>query len=198
MDGGTSEMMRRMLAGELYHADDDAIRAAHLRARVLTDRFNAAPAGADDERDRILRELLGTVGEDVVVRPPFRCDYGSNITIGDGTFVNFDAIMLDVVSITIGRLCQIATRVQLITATHPIDPTSRRAGFESGAPIVIGDGVWLGAGAIVCPGVTIGDDTVIGAGAVVTRDMPAGIVAAGVPARVLRVIDASDRVGPPD
>jgi len=197
MDADTSAMMRRMLAGELYHADDDAIRRAHLRARRVLDLFAAAPAEADEARDRILREMLGHVGEGVVVRPPFRCDYGTNITIGDGTFVNYDAIMLDVVGITIGRLCQIATRVQLITATHPIDPAPRRAGFESGAPIVIGDDVWLGAGAIVCPGVTIGDDTVVGAGAVVTRDLPAGVVALGVPARPVREIGEADRIAMP-
>jgi maltose O-acetyltransferase len=190
-------MLRRMLAGEPYHADDDAIRAAHARARRLCDRFNATAHDADAERDRLLRELLGAVGEGVVVRPPFRCDYGTNISIGDGTFVNFDAIVLDVVDVVIGAACQIATRVQLLTATHPLDPVPRRAGWESGAPIVLEDNVWLGGGAIVCPGVTIGQDTVVGAGAVVTRDLPAGIVAAGVPARVLRELDERDRSEPP-
>jgi maltose O-acetyltransferase len=190
-------MLRRMLAGELYHADDDAIRAAHARARALCDRFNAAPHDADDARDAILRELCRSVGEGVVVRPPFRCDYGTNLSLGPGTFVNFDAIVLDVVDVTVGAACQLAPRVQLLTATHPLDPGPRRAGWESGAPIVLEDNVWLGGGVIVCPGVTIGADTVVGAGAVVTRDLPAGVVAAGVPARILRAIDATDRVGPP-
>lgn len=192
-----SEMLRRMRAGELYHADDPAIAAAHARARALCDRFNATAHDADDERERLLRELLGAVGDGVVVRPPFRCDYGTNIAIGAGTFVNFDAIVLDVVDVIIGDACQIASRVQLLTATHPIDPAPRRAGWESGAPITLGDNVWLGGGVIVCPGVTIGDDTVVGAGAVVTKDVPAGVVAAGVPARVLRAIDERDRVVPP-
>ena len=106
--------------------------------------------------------------------------------------------MLDVAPITIGASCQIATCVQLLTATHPIDPGPRRAGWESGAPIVLGDNVWLGGGVIVCPGVTIGDDTVVGAGAVVTRDLPAGVVAVGNPARVLRGISAHDRVDVPE
>lgn len=192
-----SEMLRRMLAGEPYLADDDAIRAAHARARALCERFNAAAHHADEEREALLVELCRSVGEGVVVRPPFRCDYGTNIDLGAGTFINFDAIVLDVVDVVIGAACQIASRVQLVTATHPLDPASRRAGWESGAPIVLDDNVWLGAGVIVCPGVRIGQDTVVGAGAVVTRDLPAGVVAAGVPARILRELDAPGGIEPP-
>ncbi len=129
--------------------------------------------------------------------PTFRCDYGSHITIGAGTFVNYDCVMLDVAPIRIGAACQLAPRVQLLTATHPIDPEPRRLGWESAEPITVGDNVWLGGGAIVCPGVTIGEDTVVGAGAVVTRDLPGGVVAAGVPARVIREIGARDRVAIP-
>jgi maltose O-acetyltransferase len=134
----------------------------------------------------------------VVVKPPFRCDYGSYITIGEGTFVNYDCVMLDVAPIRIGAACQLATCVQLLTATHPIDPHARRLGWEYGAPITIGDNVWLGGGVIVCPGVTIGDDTVVGAGAVVTRDLPAGVVAFGNPAKPFREIDERDRVEVPE
>jgi maltose O-acetyltransferase len=137
------------------------------------------------------------VGDGVVVMPTLRCDYGTPITIGAGTFVNYDSVMLDVAPITIGAACQIATRVQLLTATHPIDPEPRRNGWEYAEPIVIGDNVWLGGGVIVCPGVTIGDDTVVGAGSVVTRDLPAGVVAVGVPARPLREIGERDRVAVP-
>jgi maltose O-acetyltransferase len=140
--------------------------------------------------------MLRDVGEGVVVRPSFYCEYGA-ISIGSGTFVNVDAVMLDVAPIVIGEACQIATRVQLLTATHPIDPEPRRAGWEYGAPITLADNVWLGGGVIVCPGVTIGQDTVVGAGAVVTRDLPAGVVAAGIPARVLREIGDEDRVSVP-
>jgi maltose O-acetyltransferase len=132
------------------------------------------------------------------VTPPFRCDYGGHITIGARTFVNYDCVMLDVAPIRIGAACQLAPRVQLLTATHPIDPEPRRRGWESAEPITIGDNVWLGGGAILCPGVTIGEDTVVGAGAVVTRDLPAGVVAAGVPARVLREIGERDRIAVPD
>ena len=132
------------------------------------------------------------------MRPPFWVDYGTYISIGAGTFVNYDCVMLDVAPIRIGAACQLATRVQLLTATHPVDPEPRRAGWESAAPITIGDNVWLGGGAIVCPGVTIGENTVVGAGAVVTRDLPAGVVAGGVPARVIREIGERDTVSVPE
>ncbi len=192
-----SGMHDRMLRGELYLADDPEIAAAYLRAQELADRYNATRAVEQPERDRLLRELLGRVGEGVIVRPPFRCDYGTQIAIGARTFVNFDCVMLDVARIEIGESCQIASRVQLLTATHPIDPGPRRAGWECARPITVGDNVWLGGGAIVCPGVRIGDDTVVGAGAVVTRDLPAGVVAVGSPARVQRPIGDQDRLGAP-
>jgi maltose O-acetyltransferase len=190
-------MRDRMLRGELYIADDAESEAIFARVQELIGRFNAAPPAAWDERDALLREALAHVGEGVVVRPPFFCEYGA-VSIGEGTFVNVGAVILDVAPVTIGAACQIASRVQLLTATHPIDPGPRRAGWEYGAPITIADNVWLGGGAIVCPGVTIGEDTVVGAGAVVTRDLPAGVVAVGVPARVLREIGPRDRVEAPD
>jgi maltose O-acetyltransferase len=193
-----SEMKRRMLAGELYLADDPELAAESARAQKLQERFNATRHDEQVLRDSLLRELLGDVGEGVVVRPPFFCDYGSHISIGARTFANYDCVMLDVAPSRIGAACQLAPRVQLLTATQPIDPEPRRIGWESAEPIAIGANVWLGGGAVVCPGVTIGDDTVVGAGAVVTRDLPAGVVAAGVPARVLREIDERDRVEIPD
>ena len=193
------DMKDRMLRGELYVADDPDLSADNARAQELLDRYNATRNGEQDERDRLLRELLGAMGEGVLVKPSFRCDYGTYITIGARTFVNYDCVMLDVAPIAIGTACQLAPRVQLLTATHPVDPRPRRDGWESGAPITIGDNVWLGGGVIVGPGVTIGQDTVVGAGSVVTRDLPAGVVAVGNPARVLRGISAHDRVDvPPD
>ena len=186
-----------MLRGELYLADDPEIQGEQARVRELAERYNASRHDEHDARERLLRELLADVGEGVVVTPTFRCDYGSHITIGAGTFVNYDCVMLDVAPIRIGAACQLAPRVQLLTATHPIDPEPRRLGWESAEPITVGDNVWLGGGAIVCPGVTIGEDTVVGAGAVVTRNLPGGVVAAGVPARVIREIGARDRVGDP-
>ena len=191
------EMKERMLRGELYLADDPDLVADYAHAQELLDRFNRTLHAEQGLRDAILRELIGELGEGVHIRRPFRCEYGTRISIGAGTFVNFECLMLDVAPITIGAACQLATRVQLLTATHPIDPEPRRIGWESGEPIVIGDNVWLGGGAIVCPNVTIGDDTVVGAGAVVTRDMPAGVVAGGVPARVIREIGDRDRIDVP-
>jgi len=181
-------MKERMLRGELYLADDPELVAGRARAQALLERYNATRDVEGEERDRLLRELLAEVGEGVAVMPTFRCDYGSNISIGSRTFVNYDCVMLDVAPIRIGSACQIATRVQLLTATHPVDPEARREGWEYGLPITLGDNVWLGGGVIVCPGVTIGDDTVVGAGAVVTRDLPAGVVAFGTPAAVHREI----------
>ena len=185
-----------MLRGELYIGGDPENRAIFGRVQELLAEFNGSAPGAWDERDAILRRMLRHVGEGVTVRPPFYCEYGA-IGIGEGTFVNVDAVMLDVAPIEIGAACQIATRVQLLTAAHPIDPEPRRIGWEYAEPITIADNVWLGGGVIVCPGVTIGEDTVVGAGAVVTRDLPAGVVAAGVPARVLREIGDADRVDAP-
>ena len=190
------EMRERMLRGELYIADDADSAAEFGRVQELLAQFNRSAPGAWDERDALLRRMLAHVGKDVVVRAPFFCEYGA-VSIGDRTFINVDAVMLDVMPITIGAACQIATRVQLLTATHPIDPEPRRIGWEYAQPITIADNVWLGGGVIVCPGVSIGEDTVVGAGAVVTKDLPAGVVAAGVPARVLREIGDRDRVEVP-
>jgi maltose O-acetyltransferase len=190
------EMRERMLCGELYIADDPESEAEFGRVQELLARFNGSAPRASDVRDVLLRQMLRHVGGGVVVRPRFFCEYGA-ISIGEHTFVNVDAVMLDVAPITIGAACQIATRVQLLTATHPVDPQPRRLGWEYGQPITLADNVWLGGGVIVCPGVTIGQDTVVGAGAVVTRDLPAGVVAAGVPARVRREISEQDRVEVP-
>ena len=187
------EMYERMKRGELYIAEDAEMQADWERNAALLERYNA-PGLADADRGALLPEILGEVGDGVVIRPLFRCEYGYPVRIGAGTFVNFDCVMLDVAPISIGAACQIASRVQFLTATHPIDPAPRRAGWEYAEPIAVGDNVWLGGGVIVNPGVTIGDDTVVGSGSVVTKDLPAGVVAAGVPARVLREIDDRDRV----
>jgi maltose O-acetyltransferase len=190
------EMRERMLRGELYVANDPENGAEFGRVQELLCRFNRSAPRAWEERDALLRGMLRRVGEGVIVRPPFYCEYGA-ISIGDRTFVNADAVMIDVAPITIGAACQIGTRVQLLTAAHPIDPEARRLGWECGKPITLADNVWLGGGAIVCPGVTIGHDTVVGAGAVVVKDLPAGVVAAGVPSRVLREIGDEDHVDVP-
>lgn len=176
----------RMLAGDLYLADDPELARESLRAAELTKAFNDSSPSDAAGRRRILSELLGSLGEDTEIRPPFYCDYGSHTHIGARGFVNFGLAALDVAPITIGDDVQIGPYVQLLTPTHPLEPEPRRAKWEAAEPIVIEDNVWLGGGVIVCPGVTIGADTVVGAGAVVTRDLPRGVLAVGNPARVVR------------
>jgi maltose O-acetyltransferase len=179
----TSEMKRRMLAGELYHANDLEIIADQAAARAWMAGYNAALAADDDARHALLRARLGAVGPGCVIRPPFHCDYGFNIQLGAGVFLNFGCVILDVVGVRIGDATQIGPAVQIYTADHPRDAAQRRSGLEFGRPVTIGANVWIGGGAIILPGVTIGDDAVIGAGSVVTRDVAAGTTAAGNPAR---------------
>lgn len=171
---------QRMLAGELYSATDDEIQADQRAAQAWMDRYNASKL---DERPALLKEGLGAVGDNVAVRAPFHVDYGYNIKLGDGVFMNFGCVILDVVEVTIGAATAIGPGVQILTADHPRDPVERRTGVESGRPIRIGENVWIGGGAIILPGVTIGDDAVIGAGAVVTRDVAKGATVVGNPAR---------------
>jgi maltose O-acetyltransferase len=176
----------RMLAGDLYIADDPELARESRRAALLTKAFNDSSPADPEERRRILTELLGSFGEESEIRPPFYCDYGRQTHIGARTFANFGLVALDVARITIGDDVQIGPYVQLLTATHPLEPEPRRAKWEAAEPIAIGDNVWLSGGVVVCPGVTIGADTVVGAGAVVTQDLPPGVLAVGVPARVVR------------
>jgi maltose O-acetyltransferase len=178
----------RMLAGDLYIADDPEIARRGQRGLALADAYHRAVVADDAGARAILDDLLGTLGEDAYVKPPLFVDYGENIHIGPRTFANYNLTALDVAAITIGADCQIGPNVQLLTPTHPVEPTPRRDKLEAAQPITIGDNVWLGGGVIVCPGVTIGDNTVVGAGAVVTRDLPANVVAVGNPARVVREI----------
>jgi maltose O-acetyltransferase len=187
----------RMRAGELYPGDDPELIRELDERQALVGALNAIPYERTEERRAALAELLAGIGEETFIRPPFYCDYGDGITIGARTFVNFNCTMLDGAAITIGDEVLIASGVQLITATHPIDPEPRRDAWERALPITIADGVWLGAGAIVLPGVTIGENTVVGAGALVTKDLPAGVVAYGNPARVVREIGEGDRVQVP-
>lgn len=175
-----------MRAGLPYRADDPQLRADYTAAQNLLGEFNTAEPAV---RGHILRRMLGSCGEHVTVTPPLRLDYGRYIHIGDNTYLNYDCVLLDVCEITIGDRCQFGPRVQILTATHPVNAEERAAGWEAGDPVHIGDDVWIGAGAIVLAGVTVGSRSVIGAGAVVTRDVPPGVVVAGNPARVLRTID---------
>ena len=175
-----------MLAGDLYLADDPELAREGRRAAALTKEYNESSPLEAAIRRRILGELLGSLGENTEIRPPFYCDYGFHTHIGARTFVNFGLAALDVAAIIIGDDVQIGPYVQLLTPTHPLEAEPRRAKWEAAEPITIGDNVWLGGGVIVCPGVTIGADTVVGAGAVVTDDLPAGVLAVGSPARLVR------------
>lgn len=176
---------QKMLAGGPYLASDAELAADRRAANDWMTRFNASLALPAHEIRALLKQGLGYVGKGAYVRPPFHCDYGYNIRLGDGVFLNFNCIVLDVVSVEIGAATQIGPGVQILTADHPRDPAQRRAGVEFGRPVVIGANVWIGAGALILPGVRIGDDAIIGAGAVVTRDVAAGATVGGNPARPL-------------
>ena len=179
---GCSEK-EKMLRGELYDASDKQLTAERLVARQLCRQFNQAEPHNAPLRRQVLEQLLGSTPENCTIEPPFRCDYGSNIHLGENFFANFELIILDVCQVRIGTNCLCGPRVSILTATHPIETTARNSGLEFGQPVTIGDNVWIGAGAIINPGVTIGNDVVVGSGAAVTRDIPAGLVVGGVPAR---------------
>jgi maltose O-acetyltransferase len=174
----------KMLAGELYDASAPEIQAELAATHRWLARYNAALDMAPSERHALLLERLAAVGDGAVIRPPFHCDYGFNIRLGAGAFLNFNCVILDVVEVTIGDCTQIGPGAHILTADHPRDPALRASGLEFGRPIRIGRNVWIGAGAIILPGVSIDDDALIGAGSVVTRDVPAGATAFGNPARM--------------
>ena len=179
---GKSEK-EKMLAGELYDAGDPQLQADLAAAKDWMVRYNAALAMPVAERRELLRERLAAVGDGSTIRPPFHCDYGFNISLGTGVFLNYNCVILDVVAVTIGDKTQIGPGVQILTADHPRGFAEREAGLEFGRPIHIGRNVWIGGGAIILPGVTVGDHAIIGAGSVVTRDVPSGVTVMGNPAR---------------
>ena len=177
----------KMLAGELYDPLDPELSHAREQARDLCQDLNATRENDQESRRRILNELFGSGGESVWMQPPFYCDYGSNILLGERVFFNFNCIVLDVCLVRIGDFTLFGPAVQIYTATHPMEAALRRK-QEFGKPIEIGSDVWVGGGAIICPGVKIGSRSVIGAGSVVTRDIPDGVFAAGNPCSVIREI----------
>lgn len=177
----------KMLSGELYDADDAELTAERKAARELMRIYNSSTE--DDDRELILRQLLGSAGEGVFIEPPFRCDYGRYIYLGRKVYMNFGCVILDGCEIHIGDNVMLGPYVQIYAACHPIKASERITGLELAKPVNIGDNVWIGGGAIILPGVTIGENTTIGAGSVVTRDIPANVVAVGNPARVLKEID---------
>ena len=178
---------QKMLAGELYDPMDAELVAARAHARDLCQELNATREAQQEDRRRILRELFGAGGDTVWMQPPFYCDYGSNIELGERVFFNFNCVVLDVCPIRIGSFTLFGPAVQILTPMHPLNAELRRR-EEFGKPIEIGSDVWVGGGALILPGVRIGSRAVIGAGSVVTRDVPDGVFAAGNPCRVVREI----------
>lgn len=179
----------KMLAGELYDALDKQLSAERLKARLLIKELNDTREDQTEERKRILKDLIPQAGADLWLQPPFYCDYGTNIKVGEKVFFNFNCVVLDVAQVTIGSGSLFGPSVQVYTATHPLNYKERASGLEYAKPIVIGEDVWIGGNAVVCPGVTIGDRSVIGAGSVVTKDIPADVFAAGNPCKVIRHLE---------
>lgn len=178
----------KMIAGSLYRPDDAELTAGRTHARLLLQAFNNARADAPDAMAAILKQLLPHAGAGLNIQPPFYCDYGYNLVTGDGVFFNFNCVVLDVAPVRIGHRSMFGPNVQMYTATHPIDPVERASGVEFAKPINIGEDVWVGGSAVICPGVNIGDRSIIGAGSVVTKDIPAGVIAAGNPCKVIRPV----------
>ncbi len=180
----------KMLRGELYNAADPQLVAERRRARDLCRELNLSHDAEVELRQRIIAELFGATGANIVIEPPFFCDYGANITLGDNVFFNFNCVILDVAPVVIGSNVLFGPNVQIYTATHPLDAAERRSGLEAARPIQIGADVWIGGSVVINPGVTIGDRSVIGAGSVVTRDVPPDVFAAGNPCRVIRQLES--------
>lgn len=182
-----------MLAEKLYMSFDEKLSTERIHARQLTRLFNNTTEEQEKYRIELLKELFNKTGDNIYVEPPFRCDYGSNITVGDNFYANFDCIILDVNEVIIGDNVLFAPRVCIYTAGHPIDADIRNSGVEFGKKVIIGSNVWIGGSTVINPGITIGDNVVIGSGSVVTKDIPKGVVAVGNPCRVLRKITDEDR-----
>ncbi|MEO1067693.1 MAG: sugar O-acetyltransferase [Cyanobacteria bacterium J06638_6] len=179
----------KMLGGELYDPLDPELSSDRRRARLLLKALNDTSNDPQKERTRLIKELIPTAGHSIWIETPFYCDYGHNISLGDQVFFNFNCVILDVAPVVIGSGVLFGPAVQIYAATHPLSAAKRRAGLELGLPITIEDDVWVGGGAVICPGVCIGAASVIGAGAVVTKDIPPGVVAVGNPCRIVRKVE---------
>jgi len=184
----------KSLAGELYKASDVELSAERKIARELTYKFNNLPPEAEQERKEIIRKLFAKTGERFLIEPPFRCDYGKNIFIGNNFYANFNLVILDCAKTEIGDNVLIGPNVGIYPAGHPVHYELRLQEFEFAHPVRIGNNVWIGGNVVINPGVTIGDNSVIGSGSVVTKDIPANVVAAGNPCRVLRAVTDEDKL----
>ena len=183
----------RMLAGLPYKAWMDGLSQERLENKKRIFAFNHLEPDRFEEKEKLLKEILGKTGEYVNIEAPFHCDYGYNIEVGENFFANYNFTVLDVGKVRIGANAQIAPNVSIYTAGHPVHPDSRNSGYEYGINITIGDNVWIGGNVCILPGVTIGDNVVIGAGSVVTKDVPDSVIAAGNPCRIIRTITEEDR-----
>lgn len=182
-----------MLCGYPYRADDVLLSKERMRVRRLTKKYNQSSPTSLKKRTKLLFKILGKRGDKCIIHPPFYCDYGYNIQVGENFFANYNCTMLDVNKIIIGKNVMLAPGVIITTAGHPIHPDIRNSGLEYGKPIEIGDNVWIGANAVINPDVTIGNNVVVGSGSVVTSDIPSNVVCAGNPARIIRKITESDK-----
>ena len=176
----------KMLAGELYNGMDPELIRLRSAARVLLQKYNQSSPDSGPLRASLLKQLFKKCGKNVWIEPPFFCDYGAHTSLGDGAYLNCNCVILDCHTVEIGAGTLIGPGVQIYTAYHPTNPILRKTGLEQAAPIKLGTNVWIGGGAILCPGVTVGNDTTIGAGSVVTKSVPAGVIAAGNPCRIIR------------
>lgn len=176
----------KALSGELYSPKDATLRKLHLRSKKLFGKYNRIDPSNEKKLGKLIKKILGSTGENIKVHPPFYCDYGINITVGENFFANYGCVILDVNSVTIGKNCMLAPCVKLLSATHPIRAEERYNGVELGLPITIGDNCWIGGGSIINPGVSLGNNVVVGSGSVVTKSFGDNVVIAGNPARVIR------------
>lgn len=179
---------QKMLDGELYNPGDEELIIDRLRARRMTRLYNQTIETDHKERSRLIKELFGSTKENVGIEPTFKCDYGYNIHVGENFFMNFDCVILDICEVRFGDNCMLGPGVHIYGATHPLDPVERNSGKEYGKPIIFGDNVWIGGGAIINPGVTVGDNVVIASGAVVTKSIPDNVVVGGNPAKKIREV----------
>jgi maltose O-acetyltransferase len=182
----TKSEREKMLANELYLFSDPELQRLYHSAQTRLYEFNQSQPHEVDKRREIIQTLFGAIGQTFQIQPPFRCDYGCHIYAEENLYINYDCVILDGNNVYLGSNVLLAPKVQIYTAYHPIDPKTRNSGLELAAPVVIGDNVWIGGGAIINPGVTIGDNTTIGAGSIVVKDIPANVVAVGNPCRVIK------------